>query len=324
MPNANDLEKIEKMRPAEVNTVSDPKLQAVLAELTAEADRLEAKIEAEVAKTARPIPRPYVSIDIETTGLNPETCQILEIGAVLDDWNSPISELKKFHCYVVHETTVGEDYALNMNKAILARIANRHEPENTQYLFLSPGQVAVEFNGWLMGCGLIGTTDAVADTVLPAGKNFASFDRQFLKQLPGFENIKFHHRTIDPAMLFWNPEIDEVPPSSKQCMERAGIPGEVAHTAIADAEAVISEVRFATLLRKLIFTLAEVRLDGGSVYIQPLIPANANDTISRRQRVAAELLCYLKDNEGARPDHTPSPAVAEVLAKTLEELRKEG
>ena len=46
---------------------------------------------------------PYVSIDIETTGLDPETCQTLEIGAVFDNWTLPIRELPTFHCYVVHQ-----------------------------------------------------------------------------------------------------------------------------------------------------------------------------------------------------------------------------
>ena len=50
---------------------------------------------------------PYVSIDIETTGLDPETCQILEIGAVFDNWTLPIRDLPTFHCYVVHKQIVG-------------------------------------------------------------------------------------------------------------------------------------------------------------------------------------------------------------------------
>lgn len=31
----------------------------------------------------------YCSIDIETTGLNPDTCDILQFAAVLDDLNDP-------------------------------------------------------------------------------------------------------------------------------------------------------------------------------------------------------------------------------------------
>ena len=73
----------------------------------------------------------------------------------------------------------------------------------------------------------------------PAGKNFASFDRQFLKRLPDFEGmVRLHHRTLDPAMLFWQPG-DEKLPDSKTCYERAGMNGKVAHTALEDAMAVV-------------------------------------------------------------------------------------
>jgi len=79
--------------------------------------------------------------------------------------------------------------------------------------------------------------------ITPAGKNFASFDRSFLK-LCGFDKF-FHHRTLDPAPLFWRPE-DEKLPDSKTCMERAGLDGSVAHTAVADAVAVVRMIRYAT------------------------------------------------------------------------------
>ena len=57
----------------------------------------------------------YVSIDIETTGLDPETCQILEIGAVWDDWTKPIDELPVYHRLVVHKEYRGSAYALALN-----------------------------------------------------------------------------------------------------------------------------------------------------------------------------------------------------------------
>lgn len=46
-------------------------------------------------------------------------------------------------------------------------------------------------------------------------------------------------------MLF-DPAIDhDGPPDSKTCMERCGLPGDVKHTALEDAEAVIHMIRFA-------------------------------------------------------------------------------
>ena len=82
--------------------------------------------------------------------------------------------------------------------------------------------------------------------LLAAGKNFASFDLQFLNQLPGFRKfIRFKHRFLDPAMLWWDPDLDDGPPDTKTCMERAGLAGEVAHTAIEDALVVVKLIRAA-------------------------------------------------------------------------------
>jgi hypothetical protein len=52
-----------------------------------------------------------------------------------------------------------------------------------------------------------------------------------------------NHRTIDPANLFWDPLIDRGLPNTKTCMERAGLDGEVAHTAVEDARVVCKLIR---------------------------------------------------------------------------------
>lgn len=176
---------------------------------------------------------PYVSIDIETTGLDPETCQILEIGAVWDDWTKPIAELPVYHRLVVHDEYRGNAYALALNAGLLKQLAGQREP-----WFLEPSQVADDFATWLKGCGWDGTT-----SLTTAGKNFASFDRQFLKRLPRFEQVvKLSHRSIDPAILFWRAADDKLP-DSKTCYERAGLDNKVAHTAVEDALAVVRLVR---------------------------------------------------------------------------------
>ena len=183
-----------------------------------------------------PNPKPalaYVSIDIETTGLDPETCQTLEIGAVFDDWTLPVRELPTFHCYVIHQRIVGEPFALALNAEILRKLADPQKDE----IFLRPEEVADKMAAWLSKHWEPGKT------ITPAGKNFASFDRQFLKRLPDFERkFRLHHRTLDPAMLYWLPT-DEKLPDSKVCYERAGISGKVAHTALEDALSVVQLIR---------------------------------------------------------------------------------
>ena len=170
----------------------------------------------------------YVSIDIETTGLDPDYCQVLELGAVIEDWVSPIANLPTFRHILKYDKLRGEAGGLAMNAKLLKQPATCL-PENLGY----------EFSGWLQENGID------PKHVQAAGKIFASFDAQFLKRVPGFsELVRFHHRTIDPCMLFWQND-DESLPDTKTCMKRAGITGNVAHTAVEDALAVIKMIRFA-------------------------------------------------------------------------------
>jgi len=215
--------------------------------------------------TIAPMKLSYVLIDIETTGLTPETCQILEVGAVFDDWTKPVEELPTFHRIVTHQHIAGQPYALSMHPHLLRLIARPplldtcpqcKQPlqgaEQAGYcetcgwtgsrrnsVFCSIQELATEFSDWMFReCGWLVNENKIT----PAGKNFASFDRSFLK-LCGFDNF-FHHRTLDPAPLFWRPE-DEKLPDSKTCMERAGLDGSVAHTGVADAVAIVRMIRYA-------------------------------------------------------------------------------
>jgi len=179
----------------------------------------------------------YVSLDIETTGLNPENCQVLEIGAVIDDGTTPIEECPTFHCYVDHGLILGEPFAVSMHQTILRRIATHEEG----YTYLQPWEVATRFHDFLKEHGL----DSENEKVFVAGKNYASFDARFLSKITSWDkHIQVHHRILDPAALYWQPETDGVElPDTKTCMKRADIPGEVAHTAVEDARTVALLIR---------------------------------------------------------------------------------
>lgn len=181
----------------------------------------------------------YVSIDIATTGLNPENCQVLEIGAVIDDGVTPIEDCPTFHCYVDHNLILGEPFAVSMHPTILRRIATHEEG----YTYLQSWEVSTRFRDFLKAHGL----DPENEKIVVAGKNFASFDARFLRELTGWEKyIKVRHRILDPAALYWQPEIDGVElPDTMTCMRRAGISGEVAHTAVEDATMVVRLIRCA-------------------------------------------------------------------------------
>ena len=181
--------------------------------------------------------KPYVSIDIETTGLNPENCQVLEIGAVVDDGTTPIEDCPTFHCYVDHGLILGEPFAVSMHPTILRRIATHEDG----YTYLQPWEVATRFRDFLKENSL----DPENKKIVVAGKNYASFDARFLRKLTNWDkHVRVHHRILDPAVMYWQPEIDGVElPDTKTCMERAGISGEVAHTAVEDATAVARLIR---------------------------------------------------------------------------------
>lgn len=203
----------------------------------------------------------YVSIDTETTGLDPREHHILEIGAVVEDTNDPkpYEALPTFHTYVIPDDTdqiVGSLYALSMNSEILRDIQHNLElPEDPRRKrVLRESEVWGAFAYFLEKNGhprkhsdkLKGFhgEDHFYYTVNPAGKNFGGFDKQFLDNLPNFKKyIHFRHRCIDPSIYYVDWKFDKHLPDLKRCKERAGISGEVAHTAVEDCIDVIKLLR---------------------------------------------------------------------------------
>ena len=177
----------------------------------------------------------FVSIDIETTGLNEKTCQIIEVGAVIDDTLNPMGSPPEFHCYVLHNGYHGESYALSMHSEIFRRISCLEDG----YKYLPACHVWGNFRHWLM----LNSEPRYKWTI--AGKNYAGFDDRFLRLLPDwdFQNI-LRHRVLDPGSMLMRPD-DECVPDTKECMRRCGLEGEVAHTALEDAKIVAKMIHYA-------------------------------------------------------------------------------
>ncbi len=178
-----------------------------------------------------------VSIDIETTGLDSETCQILEIAAIVEtDATMPIKELPFFHCLVRHNIYSGDAYALQMNTDIFRELSN---VTPCDLPILSLHKVNVEFTTFLQ------KYRNGDDKLLPLGKNFASFDKQFLKKLPTVCS-ELDYRTLDLGNLFFDPRVDKSLPSLSTCFVRAGMTGElvVQHRAYEDASITLQMYRF--------------------------------------------------------------------------------
>lgn len=67
----------------------------------------------------------YISIDLETTGLNPEKHQILSFSGILEDTSKILDydDIPKFNIYVLSEDITGSHFAINMNQEIIERIS---------------------------------------------------------------------------------------------------------------------------------------------------------------------------------------------------------
>jgi len=218
----------------------------------------------------------YLSIDVETTGLEKDRYQILSIGAILEDTTKklPFEEIPKFHAAILHNEITGSPYAMNMNKSIIEAIvqyqtAKDQDEKNdlvhmTGMRFLPEDQVAEEFYRWLYDHGMVkhdlseqgmvkianGKMYPVVDsktkpvTINVAGKNFASFDKHFIDRLPKWQRVvRFRQRMIDPSVIFTNWNEDEALPDLYKCKQRAKLEGVVTHDALEDAWDVIQLLR---------------------------------------------------------------------------------
>jgi oligoribonuclease (3'-5' exoribonuclease) len=190
----------------------------------------------------------YASIDLETTGLDPETCQIIEFGMYIEDTTKmlPREKLPYFHCYINNEFISGEAYALNMHlqSGLLQKIIDKSLNKkvdghwlNLDYLHTCiVNHFTKEYEKY--------TGKPHKGKISVAGKNFNGLDKNFLVNADkNFKNL-FHHRVIDPAILYYDKKLDkEVLPDLSTCKKRAGLNEIVTHNALDDAWDVIQLLR---------------------------------------------------------------------------------
>jgi len=214
----------------------------------------------------------YVSIDIETTGIDNESTQTLSIGLVVEDTIDikPIEELPKLEIAIIRERIEGEIFAINMNRQLIADIleyklartdeARKEIEQRTGREYLYEENVAKRIFQFLYDNGALdGKYDptghfeivngksypALTSKMKPfyfnaAGKNFANFDNKFLERLPRWKQcLKARGRTLDPSVLFIDWQNDDCAPGLSLCKERAGLGDVVTHNAIEDAMDVV-------------------------------------------------------------------------------------
>ncbi len=183
----------------------------------------------------------YFSIDIETTGLNPNCDQILQIGIAFEDTDdiTTFKDIPKAEVLVKHKRIEGQPFAINMNQDLIRRLADKNNTEDKIWDH--------EIEMWLRKFINIHTKGGIdgKSTINVAGKNFNSFDRVFLEKHINPCYLRFRHRAIDPAMLCIDWTSDKLP-SLQECLENCKENGKVKHTAVEDALDVIRIIRLKT------------------------------------------------------------------------------
>lgn len=164
----------------------------------------------------------FVAVDIETSGLDPDWYDIIEVGLVVETDTG----VDRIEFSLPFDLSSADDRALEINGYGQRAFAPRVDDVAKQ----------------------VGLTYPLLDGVHIIGKN-PSFDVGFLKPLfqnHGYMNPPWHHRLIDVGMLAWGwynafGEVtqtwQEYPPNSECVAELVGVPlPTTRHTALADAE----------------------------------------------------------------------------------------
>jgi len=178
----------------------------------------------------------FIAIDCETTGLDPNTCQMVELAMIHAEVQIDTPpKVDVNHWYIRPrdgQQYCGEDTAMRMNQGIMDKIMSG------EYLSVTEDTIVPTISRWLKS-HMYGREGFV-----PCGKNVMGFDMRFLRRLPGwgYPAIKHKHRAIDVGTLMLRPT-DECPPDLEECKKRAGIIGGVSHTAIEDAMDCVQIVR---------------------------------------------------------------------------------
>lgn len=209
----------------------------------------------------------YISLDTETTGLDPNTSELLEVGLVIFDSEVPFVQTSEnsLRIVLVKENIKGNLFAINMNinllKEMLRVIPDFNDNENksiiedvqpnltTWYVDLRPKNILDSLYQYedhenldTLKYKLVEfLSKAKVDGKLNiAGKNFANFDKGFLSKYNCFKTSilnRMRHRVLDVGSMFVTSE-DSCIPDLNTCLKRAGINEEVPHCAVDDARLV--------------------------------------------------------------------------------------
>ena len=171
---------------------------------------------------------PYLSLDIETTGLDRQRVHVLQLAAVYDNGKS-LKDLPTFNQVIRWPViTYGEEYAMHLNRHLFDQAFRQ---ENV----FSLGEVRENFKAFLNRVQPQGRITA-------AGKNVDGFDMPILRNpTNGFTLSRINRRVLDPGSMFTE-EFDHIPTLNElnQFLNRK----EVSHDALDDCWDVVHAIRY--------------------------------------------------------------------------------
>jgi len=180
--------------------------------------------------------RPYVSLDLETTGLDVQASLPLQIAMVFDDGINPVNRLPIFNILIdnSNEQYNGklEHVALRMNMWIFDELIKK---EKSEYKILKPEDARLEVRNFLAKI----FAEQKGEKLILAGKNVQGFDIQILKNQNYLPNELLKHRVIDIGSLYL-PDFGFVP-NTEQLGEKLNM--KITHNALEDAFFVVKAIR---------------------------------------------------------------------------------
>jgi len=162
----------------------------------------------------------FLSLSLETTGLDCNKNNLLEIGMIVHNTDEPKSyeDSKKTRFWIDSEFYKGAPYALVDNVEIFKQICDLRK-ENSRRL-VKPDDAITRIMTFLRIH--FAENGVFNQQIMVVSKN-PILDSDFLSKLKSFENLPFQPKYLNPCSFFLNFEEDNGIPGLAKAKERAGL-----------------------------------------------------------------------------------------------------